>query len=131
MIEMKVSFDTDRARAMEDTKIWAALALSGEQKMGVEDPREMERLAKTVEDVAHRRWLVSDDVDEHIEQIQPVPRVGLRPPRLPLPGRRPGARHGALRRGGAAGAARALRLIRVRRAYSSGGMTPLRNMKQP
>lgn len=71
MIEMKVSFDTDRARAMEDTKIWAALALSGEQKMGVEDPREMERLATTVEDVAHRRWLVSDDVEEHIEQIKP------------------------------------------------------------
>lgn len=71
MIEMKVSFDTDRARAMEDTKIWAALALSGEQKVGVEDPREMERLARTVEDVAHRRWLVSDDVDEHIEQIRP------------------------------------------------------------
>jgi coenzyme F420-dependent glucose-6-phosphate dehydrogenase len=71
MIEMKVSFDTDRARAKEDTKIWAALALSGEQKTGVEDPREMERLAKTVEDVAHRRWLVSDDVEEHIEQIRP------------------------------------------------------------
>jgi coenzyme F420-dependent glucose-6-phosphate dehydrogenase len=71
MIEMKVSFDTDKARAMEDTKIWAALALTGEQKMGVEDPREMERLAATVEDVAHRRWLVSDDVDEHIEQIKP------------------------------------------------------------
>ena len=70
-IEMKVSFDTDRSRAMEDTKIWAALALTGEQKMGVEDPREMERLAKTVEDVAHRRWLVSDDPDEHIEQIKP------------------------------------------------------------
>ena len=43
MIEMKVSFDTDKARAMEDTKIWAALALSGEQKVGVEDPREMEQ----------------------------------------------------------------------------------------
>jgi coenzyme F420-dependent glucose-6-phosphate dehydrogenase len=71
MIEMKVSFDTDRARAMENTKIWAALALSGEQKMGIEDPREMERLATTVEDVAHRRWLVSDDVEEHIEQIKP------------------------------------------------------------
>lgn len=71
MIEMKVSFDTDRARAMEDTKIWAALALPGEQKVGVEDPREMERLAKTVEDVAHRRWLVSDDPDEHVEQIRP------------------------------------------------------------
>ena len=69
MIEMKVSFDTDRARAMEDTKIWSALALSGDQKMGVEDPREMERLAKGVEDVAHRRWLVSSDPDEHVEQI--------------------------------------------------------------
>jgi coenzyme F420-dependent glucose-6-phosphate dehydrogenase len=71
MIEMKVSFDTDKARAMEDTKIWAALALSGEQKMGVEDPREMEELAKTVEDVAHRRWIVSDDADEHVERIKP------------------------------------------------------------
>ena len=77
MIEMKVSFDTDRARAMEDTKIWAALALSGEQKMGVEDPREMERLATTVEDVAHRRWLVSDDVEEHIEQIRPYVEWGF------------------------------------------------------
>ena len=77
MIEMKVSFDTDRARAMEDTKIWAALALSGEQKMGVEDPREMERLATTVEDVAHRRWLVSDNVDEHIEQIRPYVEWGF------------------------------------------------------
>jgi coenzyme F420-dependent glucose-6-phosphate dehydrogenase len=69
MIEMKVSFDPDLDRAMEDTKVWAALALSGEQKMGVEDPREMERLAKGVEAIAHRRWLVSADVDEHVEQI--------------------------------------------------------------
>jgi coenzyme F420-dependent glucose-6-phosphate dehydrogenase len=69
MIEMKVSFDTDRARAMEDTKVWSALALTGEQKMGVEDPREMEELAKGVEDIAHTRFLVSDDPDEHVEQI--------------------------------------------------------------
>jgi len=55
MIEVKVSYDTDRKRAQEDTKIWAALALPAEQKAGVDDPREMERLAKTVEDVAHRR----------------------------------------------------------------------------
>ena len=69
MIEMKVSFDTDRERAMEDTKVWSALALSADQKVGVEDPREMERLARTVEDVAYRRWLVSSDLDEHVEQI--------------------------------------------------------------
>jgi coenzyme F420-dependent glucose-6-phosphate dehydrogenase len=42
MIEMKVSFDTDRDRALHDTRHWAALALSSEDKMGVEDPIEME-----------------------------------------------------------------------------------------
>jgi coenzyme F420-dependent glucose-6-phosphate dehydrogenase len=77
-IEMKVSFDPDRSRAMEDTKVWAALALPGEKKVGVEDPREMERLAKEVEDVAHRRWLVSDDPDEHLEQITPYLEWGFR-----------------------------------------------------
>jgi len=77
MIEVKVSYDTDRKRAQEDTKIWAALALPAEQKAGVDDPREMERLAKTVEDVAHRRWLVSDDPDEHIEQLKPYLDLGF------------------------------------------------------
>ena len=28
---MKVSFDTDYARAKEDTKVWAALALTGDR----------------------------------------------------------------------------------------------------
>jgi coenzyme F420-dependent glucose-6-phosphate dehydrogenase len=77
MIEVKVSFDTDRGRAMEDTKIWAALALPAESKAGIDDPREMERLATTVEDVAHRRWLVSDDPDEHIEQLRPYLDLGF------------------------------------------------------
>ena len=77
MIEVKVSFDTDRGRAMEDTKIWAALSLPAESKAGIDDPREMERLAKTVEDVAHRRWLVSDDPDEHIEQLRPYLDLGF------------------------------------------------------
>ena len=77
MIEVKVSYDTDRKRAQEDTKIWAALALPAEQKAGIDDPREMERLAKTVEDVAHRRWLVSDDPDEHLEQLKPYLELGF------------------------------------------------------
>ena len=71
MIEMKVSFDTDRARALEDTKVWAALALPGEVKAGVHDPRDLERLAREAEPYAHRRWLVSSDPDEHVEQIAP------------------------------------------------------------
>jgi len=77
MIEVKVSFDTDRARALEDTKIWASLALPAEAKAGTDDPREMERLASTVEDVAHRRWLVSSDPDEHIEQLRPYLELGF------------------------------------------------------
>jgi coenzyme F420-dependent glucose-6-phosphate dehydrogenase len=77
MIEMKVSFDTDRARAMEDTKIWAALALPGEKKTGVEDPREMERLAIEAEPYAHKRWHVSDDPEEHLEQIRPYVELGF------------------------------------------------------
>lgn len=77
MIEVKVSYDTDRKRAMEDTRIWAALALPAETKAGIDDPREMERLAKTVEDVAHRRWLISDDPDEHIEQLRPYLDLGF------------------------------------------------------
>ncbi len=71
MIEMKVSFDSDLARAMEDTKVWAALALTGEQKVGIHDAIEMEEAAKLAEPYAHRRWLVSADPDEHIEQIAP------------------------------------------------------------
>jgi coenzyme F420-dependent glucose-6-phosphate dehydrogenase len=77
MIEVKVSYDTDRTRAMEDTKIWSALALPADAKAGVDDPREMERLARTVEDVAHRRWLVSSDPDEHLEQLRPYIELGF------------------------------------------------------
>ncbi len=71
MIEMKVSFDPDPERAREDTKIWAALALSPEQKTGVHDPRDLEVLARAAEPIAHTRWLVSSDPDEHVDQIAP------------------------------------------------------------
>ena len=79
MIEMKVSFDTDRVRAMEDTRYWAALALSPEEKMSVEDPLEMERLADQLSaERAARRWIVSTDADEHVERIRPYLELGFR-----------------------------------------------------
>ncbi len=79
MIEMKVSFDTDRAKAMEDTKFWAALALTPEEKMSVEDPIEMERLADALPvERAAKRWIVSDDADEHVEKIRPYVELGFR-----------------------------------------------------
>ena len=79
MIEMKVSFDTDRQRAMEDTKHWAALALTPEEKMSVEDPLEMERLADQLPaERAARRWIVSTDPDEHVERIRRYIELGFR-----------------------------------------------------
>jgi len=77
-IEMKVSFDTDLVRAREDTRHWAALALSADEKTGVEDAVEMERLADALStDRAASRWIVSTDPDEHVERIRPYLELGF------------------------------------------------------
>jgi coenzyme F420-dependent glucose-6-phosphate dehydrogenase len=75
---MKVSFDTDKARALQDTRHWAALALSPEEKMSVEDPLEMEKLADALPlERAAKRWIVSSDPDEHVERIRPYVELGF------------------------------------------------------
>jgi coenzyme F420-dependent glucose-6-phosphate dehydrogenase len=76
MIEMKVSFDTDASRALEDTRFWAALALGQDEKFSVEDPLQMEQLAAAlpIERIASR-WIVSIDPHEQVERIRPY--VGL------------------------------------------------------
>ena len=70
LIEMKVSFDTDAARALSDTKFWGALALTPQEKTDVEDPIQMERLADAlpVERTASR-WIVTTDPAEMVERI--------------------------------------------------------------
>jgi len=79
MIEMKVSFDTDKERALQDTRHWAALALTPEEKVSVEDPIEMERLAAALPvERAASRWIVSSDPDEHVEKIAPYVELGFR-----------------------------------------------------
>ena len=79
MIEVKVSFDTDARRALEDTRYWAALALSPEEKMSVEDPLEMERLADSLPaERTAKRWIVSTDADEHVEKIAYYVGLGFR-----------------------------------------------------
>ncbi len=70
MIEVKVSFDIDKERALQDTRHWAALALSSEEKMSVEDPVEMQRLADALPlERAASRWIVSSDPEEQVEKI--------------------------------------------------------------
>jgi coenzyme F420-dependent glucose-6-phosphate dehydrogenase len=69
MIEIKVSYDRDRQAAFDACRWWAALALTPEQKEGIEDPIEMERVADENADRAHTRFIVSDDPDEVVEKI--------------------------------------------------------------
>jgi coenzyme F420-dependent glucose-6-phosphate dehydrogenase len=79
MIEMKVSFDSDPARALDDTRHWAALALTAEEKLAVEDPREMERLADALPvERAASRWIVSSDPEAQVEAIRPYVEMGFR-----------------------------------------------------
>ena len=78
MIEMKVSFDTDFERARNDTRNWAALALSAEEKTSTEDPLELERLADALPiERAASRWIVSTDPEEQVEAIRPYIELGF------------------------------------------------------
>jgi coenzyme F420-dependent glucose-6-phosphate dehydrogenase len=78
MIEVKVSFDTDYQQARELTRHWAALALSPEEKVGIEDPVEMERLADALPlDRAASRWIVSSDPEEQVAKIRPYVELGF------------------------------------------------------
>ena len=79
MIEMKVSFDTDKDRALQDTRHWAALALTPEEKMSVEDPVEMQRLADALPlERAASRWIVSNDPQEVVDKVEPYVKMGFR-----------------------------------------------------
>jgi coenzyme F420-dependent glucose-6-phosphate dehydrogenase len=78
MIEVKVSFDTDAQRAKELTRYWAALALTPEEKVSVEDPIEMERLADALPlERAASRWIVSADPEEQLAKIRPYVELGF------------------------------------------------------
>lgn len=71
MIEVKVSFDHYRGEAMRATQFWGALGLTPEQKSGVDDPIEMQRLADDLSaEQTARRFIVSTDPDEHVERIK-------------------------------------------------------------
>jgi coenzyme F420-dependent glucose-6-phosphate dehydrogenase len=70
MIEVKVSFAQDLQTALEETRYWGALALSAEQKLDVEDPIEMQRLADELPaERTASRFIVSTDPDEHVAEI--------------------------------------------------------------
>ncbi|MEA2406744.1 MAG: coenzyme F420-dependent glucose-6-phosphate dehydrogenase [Thermoleophilaceae bacterium] len=77
MIEIKVSYDNDLDAAREACRFWAALSLSPEEKSGIEDPVELERLADANAHRAHSRFIVSDDPEDVARQIQPYLDLGF------------------------------------------------------
>jgi coenzyme F420-dependent glucose-6-phosphate dehydrogenase len=77
MIEIKVSYDRDAEAARTACQWWAALGLTGEEKAGVEDPLEMERLADAALDRAHNRFICTNDPEECAELIRPYVELGF------------------------------------------------------
>ncbi len=78
MIEVKLSFDHDVAQAKEDTRFWGALSLTSEQKMTVEDPLEMEKLADSLtSDQTAGRWIVTSDAAEVVDKLRPYAALGF------------------------------------------------------
>jgi coenzyme F420-dependent glucose-6-phosphate dehydrogenase len=71
MIEIKLSWDPDPELALENTRFWAPLSLTAEQKHGLHDPAEMEAAADAlpIEQVA-KRWIVASDPDDAVAQIK-------------------------------------------------------------
>jgi coenzyme F420-dependent glucose-6-phosphate dehydrogenase len=78
MIEIKLSYDPDPSLALENTRFWAPLALTAEQKHGLSDPTQMEEASDRlpIEQVASR-WIVASDADSALAQIQPYLDLGF------------------------------------------------------
>jgi coenzyme F420-dependent glucose-6-phosphate dehydrogenase len=78
VLEVKLSFDLDARRALDDTGFWAPLSLSAEEKSQLEDPLAMERAADALpaERVASR-WIVASDPDEVVQRLQPYVDAGF------------------------------------------------------
>ena len=99
MIEIKISYDPDPERALENTRFWAPLSLTAEQKHSIDDPLEMEKAADElpIEQVA-KRWIVASDPDEAVEKVGQYVDVGTQPPGLPRARPRPAPVPRAVRR---------------------------------
>jgi coenzyme F420-dependent glucose-6-phosphate dehydrogenase len=87
MIEIKLSYDRDLDRARENTRFWAPLSLTAEQKHGLHDPIEMQRAGAElpIEQIAGR-WIVTDDPERVVSEIRPYLEVGLNHLVLHAPG---------------------------------------------
>src|SRR4030095_12799601 len=69
----------EHEQARAHTKHWGALALSPEEKTGVEDPIEMQRRADALPvERTESRWIVSSDPEEHTARVMEYLDMGFR-----------------------------------------------------
>lgn len=78
MIEIKVSWDPDPALALENTRFWAPLSLSAEQKHSIHSPAEMEAAADAlpIEQVA-TRWIVASHPEDVVSAVRTYTDLGF------------------------------------------------------
>lgn len=78
MIEIKLSWDPDPERALENTRFWAPLSLTAEQKHSIHSPAEMERAADElpIEQVA-KRWVVASSPEDVVEAVREYTDLGF------------------------------------------------------
>lgn len=78
MIEVKLSWDPDPQRALANTRFWAPLSLSAEQKHSITSPAQMEAAADElpIEQVA-RRWIVASRPQEVVDAVRTYTDLGF------------------------------------------------------
>ena len=78
MIEVKLSWDPDPDRALENTRFWAPLSLTAEQKHSIHSPVEMEEAADRlpIEQVA-RRWVVASRPEDVVDALRVYTDLGF------------------------------------------------------
>ncbi len=78
MIEIKLSYAPTREEALENTRFWAPLSLSAEDKHRLDDPLEMAYAADLlpIEDVA-ARWIVATTPEEVVAAVRPYVEAGF------------------------------------------------------
>ena len=78
MIEIKLSYARTREEALENTRFWAPLSLSAEEKHRLDDPVEMAAAADRlpIEQVASR-WIVATTPEEVVDAVRPYVDAGF------------------------------------------------------
>lgn len=78
MIEIKLSWDPDYDRALENTRFWAPLSLTAEQKHSLHSPAEMEAAADALDiHTIAKRWIVSSEPDDVLERVREYTNLGF------------------------------------------------------